>query len=227
MPHVLLVEDDDHIRTALAGSLHDLGHRVDAVATAVEGLSRAVSTSPDIVVLDLGLPDMDGLQALKMLRAGTPVPVVIATARDDERHTVRALDLGADDYVIKPFSVEHLNARLAAVLRRATPAAPEPTLAVGDLRIDLQAHTATLEGRPLELRPKEFRLLAYLAGHAGRVVGKDELRQTVWDSVFGITDKTMDVHLSWLRRRLGETAASPRYLHSVRGVGVKLVDPGQ
>ncbi|MFJ9605765.1 response regulator transcription factor [Kitasatospora sp. NPDC101176] len=225
MAHVLLIEDDEPIRTSLAAALARLGHRVDSADTAVAGIGLAVQHHADIVVLDLGLPDLDGLQALKMLRAATTVPVVIATARDDEHQMVRALNLGADDYVIKPFSVEHLNARITAVLRRTAPAPPSVPLRVGGLRIDQGAHTVSLDGAELVLRPKEFSLLAYLAEHAGRVVGKDELRSAVWDNAFGVTDKTVDVHLSWLRRRLGETAAQPRYLHSVRGVGVKLAAP--
>ncbi|WP_035791542.1 response regulator transcription factor [Kitasatospora mediocidica] len=226
MAHVLLIEDDEPIRTSLTRSLTRLGHQVDSAGTAVEGIGLAVQQNADIVVLDLGLPDVDGLQALTMLRAAISVPVVIATARDDECDTVRALNLGADDYVIKPFSVEHLNARLGAVLRRVAPAAAAVPLRVGSLQIDPDAHTASLDGEELALRPREFRVLAYLAEHAGRVVGKDELRSVVWNNAFGVTDKTVDVHLSWLRRRLGESAAEPRYLHSVRGVGVKLMAPG-
>ncbi|MFK0223805.1 response regulator transcription factor [Streptomyces vinaceus] len=226
MAHVLLIEDDEHIRTALQHTLQRLGHHVEAVGSATEGLSIALQGATDIVVLDLGLPDIDGLQALKMLRAAVDTPVVVATARDDEASTVRALNSGADDYVVKPFSVEHLDARLSAVLRRTVPSLPDAPIAVGGLRIDLDGHTASLDGTVLELRPKEFSLLAYLATHAGRMISKDELRSVVWSNSYGITDKTVDVHLSWLRRRLGESAAEPRYLHSVRGVGVKLVAPG-
>jgi DNA-binding response OmpR family regulator len=182
--------------------------------------------SPDIVILDLGLPDMDGMQVLKMLRAVVDVPIIIATARDSEQQMLRALELGADDYMVKPFSAEHMNARLKAVLRRYSLGKEhQPVIQVGDLTIDMSAHTVMLGRRPLELRPKEFRLLAYLAEHAGRVVSKDELLVEVWDRAFGATEKTVDVHLSWLRKRLSETAAEPRYLQSVRGVGVKLVDP--
>ncbi|MFF3159372.1 response regulator transcription factor [Streptomyces sp. NPDC057910] len=225
MAHVLLIEDDDQIRHALALALERLGHRAIGTSTAVAGLTHALQGGFDIIVLDLGLPDLDGMQVLKMLRASLSIPIVIATARDEESQTVAALNLGADDYVIKPFSVEHLQARMSAVLRRSQPDPLRPPLRVGGLVIDLHAHTASLDERVLELRPKEFALLSYLAERAGRMVSKAELRAEVWHNAFGVTDKTVDVHLSWLRRRLGESAASPRYLHTVRGVGVKLHSP--
>ncbi|MFF4369371.1 response regulator transcription factor [Streptomyces sp. NPDC001594] len=225
MAHVLLVEDDDLIRRALTLALEKLSHRVIGVGTGIDGLTHALRGGVDIIVLDLGLPDLDGMQVLKMLRASLNTPVVIATARDEESQTVAALNLGADDYVIKPFSAEHLQARMAAVLRRTQPDPLRPPLRVGGLVIDLHAHTASLDERILELRPKEFALLSYLAERAGRMVSKAELRAEVWQNAFGVTDKTVDVHLSWLRRRLGESAVSPRYLHTVRGVGVKLYAP--
>jgi DNA-binding response OmpR family regulator len=191
------------------------------------GLQDAVEEAPDIVVLDLGLPDIDGCTLLTMLRSVSKVPVIVATARDDEAEIVRALDAGADDYVVKPFAAEHLDARIRAVLRRVSPAgAVGEVLTVGELVVDVRAHVATLAGRTLDLSRKEFDLLAHLAGQPGVVVSKRELMAQVWRQPYGGADKTVDVHLSWLRRKLGETADAPRYLHSVRGVGVKLVDPG-
>ncbi|MEV6681609.1 response regulator transcription factor [Streptomyces erythrochromogenes] len=225
MAHVLLIEDDDLIRCALTRALERLGHRVVGAGSGTEGLTEALKGGIDIIVLDLGLPDIDGIQVLKMLRASLSIPVVIATARDEETQTVTALHLGADDYVIKPFSVEHLDARMTAVLRRTQPDPLRPPLRVGDLMVDLNAHTASLGSRLLELRPKEFALLAYLVERSGRMISKAELRAEVWHNAFGVTDKTVDVHLSWLRRRLGESAVNPRYLHTVRGVGVKLQAP--
>ncbi|MBV7699432.1 response regulator transcription factor [Streptomyces sp. TRM70350] len=226
MPHVLIIEDDDAIRRALSHSLQRLQHAVTTVGRGSDGLIAAMENSPDVVTLDLGLPDMDGMQVLKMLRAAVDVPIIVATARDGEQQIVRALELGADDYMVKPFSAEHMHARITAVLRRGSDSRKQTrVIRVGELVIDLNAHHVTLEGRPVEVRPKEFRLLAYLAEHAGRVVSKEELLAEIWDRAFGATEKTVDVHLSWLRRRLGETAAEPRYLQSVRGVGVKLVEP--
>jgi DNA-binding response OmpR family regulator len=153
------------------------------------------------------------------------VPVIVATARDDEREIVRVLDAGADDYLVKPFAAEQLEARVRAVLRRSTSQTTEDTLAVGGLVIDLAAREVLLEGESLELTAKEFELLAYLAERPGTIVGKRELLAEVWRQPYGGADKTVDVHLSWLRKKLGETAAEPRYLHTRRGVGVRIVDP--
>ena len=226
MSVLVLIEDDAAIRTALVRALSRRGHAVHAAATALAGLELVTSKSPDVVVLDLGLPDVDGTKVLGMIRGISTVPVIVATARDDESEMVRVLDLGADDYVVKPFSAEQLEARLRAVLRRGRPAdEPDPALVIGTLSLDRSTRVATLDGRPLDLTRMEFDLLAYLAGRAGRVVSKRQLMAEVWQQPYGGADKTVDVHLSWLRRKLGETAADPRYLQTVRGVGVKLVDP--
>jgi len=223
---LVLIEDDPAIRTALERALSRRGHAVYAAPTTMAGLELVTSRSPDVVVLDLGLPDVDGTQVLGMIRGISAVPVIVATARDDESEMVRVLDLGADDYVVKPFSAEQLEARLRAVLRRGrTTDDPDPALTVGGLSIDRSTRVVTLDGRPLDLTRMEFDLLAYLAGRAGRVVSKRQLMAEVWQQPYGGADKTVDVHLSWLRRKLGETAAEPRFLQTVRGVGVKLVDP--
>ena len=225
MAQVLLVEDDPTIRTALSRSLAERGHAITSARSAVDGLRLAVEGQPDLVVLDLGLPDLDGREMLRMLRAVTAVPVIVATARDQEAEIVAVLDAGADDYLTKPFSASQLDARIRAVLRRVqTDRVAEP-IVVGQLRIDAAAREVTLAGEPVELSPREFDLLYYLAGRTGEVITKRELLTEVWRLPYGGADKTVDVHLSWLRRKLGETAQEPRYLHTVRGVGVKLVDP--
>jgi DNA-binding response OmpR family regulator len=219
---LLIVEDDLRIRTALTRAMTERGHAVSSEPAGLPALQRIIDDPPDLVVLDLGLPDVDGLQVLRMLRPISSVPVIVATARDDDVATVAALDAGADDYLVKPFSAEQLDARIRAVLRRSS--TPGTTvLEVGDLVVDIRARTAVLGGRSLDLRPREFDLLAYLAARPGEVVTKRTLLADVWQSPYGGADKTVDVHLSWLRRKLGETAAAPRMLHSVRGVGVKLV----
>jgi len=225
MAQVLLVEDDPTIRTALSRALAERGHAITSAPSALEGLRLAVESAPDLVVLDLGLPDLDGREMLRMLRAVTAVPVIVATARDQEAEIVAVLDAGADDYLAKPFSAAQLDARIRAVLRRVQADQLAEPLQVGQLRIDAAARTATLAGQPLELSPREFDLLYYLAGRAGQVITKRELLTEVWRLPYGGADKTVDVHLSWLRRKLGETAQDPRYLHTVRGVGVKLVHP--
>jgi DNA-binding response OmpR family regulator len=178
-----------------------------------------------VVLLDLGLPDLDGTRLLPMLRAVSAVPVIVITARDLESEMVRLLDAGADDYVVKPFSGAQIEARIRAVLRRQASTEAATELRVGDLVMDPRGREATLAGRPLGLSRREFDLLYHLAAHAGQVVSKRELLARVWQQPYGGADKTVDVHLSWLRRKLGETAEAPRYLHSVRGVGVKLMAP--
>ncbi|KAA0941097.1 response regulator transcription factor [Streptomyces apricus] len=226
MVHLLIVEDDPTIRTPLLRALRERGHAVAAAHTAMGGLQTALDERPDLVVLDLGLPDLDGIELLRMLRAVSPVPVIIATARDDEAEIVRGLDAGADDYVVKPFTAAQLEARIRAVLRRGAGARePVGATVVGDLRIDPGTREATLAGAVLDLTPREFDLLHHLASRAGQVVTKRELLTEVWQVPYGSADKTVDVHLSWLRRKLGESAQEPRYLHTVRGVGVRLSAP--
>jgi DNA-binding response OmpR family regulator len=221
----LLIEDDGSIRSAITRALTDLGHVVSTSNTGMSGLEAAVDNAPDVVLLDLGLPDIDGLQVLAMLRAVSEVPVIIITARDDDADMVKALDGGADDYVVKPFGVEQVEARLRAVLRRSGSAIAEGPLVVGGLTIDPLTRQVTLDGVPVDLSRKEFDLLLALVQRAGEVVTKRELLADVWRQTYGGGDRTVDVHLSWLRRKLGETAAAPRYLHSVRGVGVRLAAP--
>lgn len=230
MASVLVVEDDPFVRSALIRHLTEAAHTVRSVGTALEALREVAQIGFDVVILDLGLPDLDGAEALKMLRGVTDVPVIIATARDDEAEIVRLLNDGADDYLTKPFSVEHLSARMAAVLRRSRASAPgaEPhseVLRVGGLSVDPLRRQAVLDGAALDLTRREFDLLAFLAGRPGVVVSRKELLAEVWQQSYG-DDQTIDVHLSWLRRKLGETAANPRYLHTLRGVGVKLEPPG-
>jgi DNA-binding response OmpR family regulator len=227
MARVLIVEDDPLVRSAMVADLTQRAHTVRTAGTALDGIREASHHPPDVVVLDLGLPDLDGYQALKMMRAVTATPVIVATARDEEAGIVRLLNAGADDYLVKPFSGEHLAARISALLRRAgspgTPS-PAPVISVGGLRIDLSRREARLDGTPLDLPRREFDLLAYLAARPGVVVPRQELLAEVWHQSYGDA-QTIDVHVSWLRRKLGETAARPRYLRTVRGVGVMLDPP--
>jgi DNA-binding response OmpR family regulator len=227
MARVLLVEDDDAIRNSLGKSLTAAGHVVTALAAGADGVASVARDRPDVMLLDLGLPDLDGRDVLAMVRAVSDVPVIVATARDDDASVVRLLDAGADDYVIKPFSSAQIDARIRAVLRRgAADQQGEPPLSLGGLSIDPRSREVTVDGKPIELTRKEFDLLVALARRAGAVVTKRELLAEVWGLPWGGGDRTVDVHLSWLRRKLGETAAAPRFVHSIRGVGVKLAEPG-
>src|SRR5262245_36222112 len=174
MAQVLVVEDDATIRSSIIRGLTERGHAVVSAPTAMTGLEQAVSARPDVVVLDLGLPDLDGVAMLRMLRGVSDVPVVVATARDDESEIVAVLDAGADDYVVKPFGVAQLDARIRAVLRRGSEPV-DATVTVGGLTVDPRSRQATLDRRVLELTPREFDLLHYLAARAGEVVRKREL----------------------------------------------------
>ena len=229
MAEVLIIEDDDRIRPLLVRGLRELGHTVTSAPTGMAGLQLAVDSSPDLVVLDLGLPDVDGTQVLSMLRAVSTVPVIIASARADDPSLVGALDSGADDYVVKPYTTTQLEARIRAVLRRSAPGRPraDQRVVVGGLEIDVAGRRARLDDTPLDLTPREFDLLRHLAERPDEVVTKRELLADVWHQAWGGSDKTVDVHLSWLRRKLGESASEPRYLHTIRGVGVRLTAPDE
>ena len=227
MAQLLLVEDDAAIRGALIRALSEHGHAVTSTPAAMAALRQVIDAPPDAILLDLGLPDLGGHEALRMIRSVSDVPVLVITARDDESEIIRALDEGADDYVIKPFGGAQIEARIRAVLRRAEAdsARNGGPLEVGGLRLDAGAHEATLDGRALDLSRREFALLHYLTVHAGKVVTRRDLLTHVWRMPYGGAVKTVDVHISWLRRKLGETAQRPHYLHTVRGVGIKLCAP--
>ncbi|GAA4258741.1 response regulator transcription factor [Dactylosporangium darangshiense] len=223
MAKVLIVEDDAEIRTGIVRALAGRGHVVVPAGTALDGLRLVVAEAPDVVLLDLGLPDLDGREALRMLRGVSQVPVIVVTARRTEGEMVRALDAGADDYVVKPYGADQIDARIRAVLRRTARKAEErdPAVEADGVRVDPRARTATLDGAALDLTPREFDLLYHLVGRAGEVVSKRELLTEVWQVPYTAADKTVDVHLSWLRRKLGETAQEPRRIHTVRRVGVR------
>jgi DNA-binding response OmpR family regulator len=225
-PVVLVVEDDEQVRSGLVRELGRRQYVVQGAATALTALRVVNADPPDLVVLDLGLPDLDGVQVLRMLRAVRDIPVIVATGRRDDAEIVRLLRAGADDYLVKPFSVDQLEARISAVLRRWSREAPEsaaatPVFTVGALVVDPATRTAVLDGAPMRLTRREFDLLAYLAARTDRVVSREELLAEVWQQDSG-QDQTIDVHVSLLRRKLGESAANPRYLHTLRGVGVRL-----
>jgi DNA-binding response OmpR family regulator len=184
--------------------------------------------APALAILDWMMPGVDGVEICRRVREramALPLYIILLTSRTESEDVVQGLDAGADDYVIKPYSTDHLEARIRALLRRATTVADNPKITIGDLCIDPDAHEATLGGERLDLSAKEFELLAYLAERPGKMIGKRELLAAVWRQPYGGADKTVDVHLSWLRKKLGETAAEPVYIHTRRGVGVKLVDP--
>ncbi|MGZ4627140.1 MAG: response regulator transcription factor [Kineosporiaceae bacterium] len=225
MAAILLVDDDSGVRAVVSRALSLRGHVVTCERAGFRALKSVVNQPPDVVLLDLGLPDVDGLKVLKMVRSTTDVPIIILTAHQDDAEVVEALDAGADDVINKPFEANNLEARIRAVLRRSGSAKADEPLTVGDLVVDPRARTATLEGNELKLSRKEFDLLFLLAQRAGEVVSRRQILTQVWQHAEGVDDRTIDVHLTWLRHKLGETAAAPRYLHYTRGVGVRLVAP--
>jgi len=225
---VLMVEDEQSITVPLSEALDREGFDTQVAGTVAEALDLAGKLSPDLVLLDVMLPDGSGYDVCRELRRGSEVPIIMLTARGEETDRVVGLELGADDYVVKPFSAREVVARIRAVLRRAgatdRPTDPEP-LAIGALRLDPDRRSASLDGSELELTRKEFDLLQLLMGEAGSVVSRERLIDEVWDvNWFGST-KTLDVHVSALRRKLGDDSGSPRYLHTVRGVGFRFASP--
>jgi DNA-binding response OmpR family regulator len=226
MSRILVIEDDSSIRAALEQGLTAHGHVVLSARSGIAGLELTLAERPDVVLLDLGLPDVDGLTMIGMIRAAAQTPVIVITAESDGAMMVRALDAGADDYVLKPFLLEQVSARIRAVVRRSSGGAVSEPIRVGALVVHVPTRTASLAGVPLALARREFDLLVVLARRVGEVITKRELLATVWQQHGEAADpRTVDVHLSWLRRKLGETATAPRYLQTVRGVGVRLVDP--
>jgi two-component system response regulator RegX3 len=222
---ILLVEDEPGIVEPLVAALAREGFRTEVAGTAAEALELAARLRPDLVLLDLMLPDGSGFDVCRELRQSSQTPIVMLTARGDEADRVAGLELGADDYVVKPFSAREVVARIRAVLRRtaasAAPAVPGGPRVIGDLEVDAARRVVTKGGVPLELSRKEFDLLRLLTDNAGNVVTRERLIDEVWDvNWFGST-KTLDVHVSGLRKKLGEDPGAPRLLHTVRGVGFR------
>jgi DNA-binding response OmpR family regulator len=221
-PQILLVEDDDGIARPLVAALRGSGYDVTRVSSGQQALANA--SGVDAIVLDLGLPDLDGVEVCRRLRRRAPqARVLMLTARTTEADVVVGLDAGADDYVTKPFRLAELLARLRALLRRTGGAdvLEHPVLTAQDVRVDPAARRAWRGERELDLTPKEFDVLRVLVEHAGRVVTREQLLRDVWETTWGGSSKTVDMHLSWLRRKLGDPPTDQRYITTVRGVGFR------
>ena len=225
---ILLVDDEDSIQKLLAYPLEREGFRVLQARDGEEALERFASEHVDLVVLDLMLPKLDGLEVCKRLRAESEVPIIMLTARDDELDKVLGLELGADDYITKPFSIREFRSRVRALLRRAT--APRPvvaageTIAAGDLRIDLSRRTVHVGGAPVQLTYVEFELLRTLAANPGRVYSRRMLLEGLWGGADYREPRTIDVHVRHLREKLERDPAEPEYIITVRGVGYRFRD---
>ncbi|HKS49107.1 MAG TPA: response regulator transcription factor [Amycolatopsis sp.] len=215
--HVLLVEDDDGVAEALLDSLDSHGHRPTRVRRGADAL--LAHREAELVLLDLGLPDLDGLDVLRKLRAVTTLPIIVLTARGDERSVVRGLRLGADDYLVKPVRLSELLARIDAVSRRTTAGKPAPrTVVVGDVEVDLEARRVLVGGAEVELTPKEFGVLAALARRPGTAVSRQQLMDEVWGDAYLAVSRSLDVHLTQLRAKLRR----PELLTTIRGFGYRL-----
>jgi two-component system, OmpR family, response regulator RegX3 len=222
---VLMVEDEESITSPLSEALEREGFATAIAATAGEALEAAESVNPDLVLLDVMLPDGSGFEVCRTLRERSKVPIIMLTARGDETDRIVGLELGADDYIVKPFSAREVAARIRAVLRRADepaqPQKPQQTLSAGELTLDPSKRSATLNGSELDLTRREFELLQLLLSEAGSVITRERLIDEVWDTNWFGSTKTLDVHVSSLRRKLGDDSADPRYIHTVRGVGFR------
>jgi DNA-binding response OmpR family regulator len=229
--HILLIDDDALLRRSLAFNLEQAGYRASTAANAEDALSLARRDPPDLILLDIGLPGMDGLDALRNFQQKAATPIIFVTARRREVDQALGLELGADDYITKPFDLNVLLARIKAVLRRAersTGPASEPVLLeVGDLVINPAAHTVTLSGVPVDLSPREFALLHALALSVGRVVSTDDLLAHVWGAEYSGETQAVYVHIRWLREKLETDPQHPQRIVTVRGIGYKLEPQAQ
>ncbi len=231
MTRLLVIDDDRKLCRLIRDYLEPMGYEVDAAHTGPEGLARARASQYQAIILDVMLPGMDGFEVLKQLRRTSDVPVLMLTSRGEEPDRIVGLEIGADDYLPKTFSTRELLARLRAVTRRAMRATPggepegEPELVVGKLRVNTAARVALLSDRPLTLTPVEFDLLAALARARGRVKSREQLLEEIRDRNYDVFDRSIDVHISTLRRKLGDDAKEPRFIRTVRSAGYMLINP--
>jgi two-component system KDP operon response regulator KdpE len=220
---VLVVDDEPQIVRALATNLRARGFDVDLAATGEDGLRLAAERHPDVVILDLGLPGIDGIEVVGGLRGWTTVPIIVLSVRDGEADKVAALDAGADDYITKPFGMNELLARIRAAVRRNAPADEEPVVETDDFRIDLAAKQVTRAGAEVRLTPTEWHLVEVLVRHAGRLVTQKQLLQEVWGPQYGTESAYLRVHMAQVRRKLEPDPARPRHFITERGMGYRFL----
>jgi DNA-binding response OmpR family regulator len=220
---ILVVEDEPTLRETLAEALESDGFRVITAADGREALTRFRADRPDLVLLDLMLPELSGVEVCRILRAESATPIIMLTAKDSELDKVVGLELGADDYVTKPFSLRELTARIRAQFRRADQAvtldAPPATVELGDVQVDLAGHRLLRDGVALPVKPQAFELLAFLLRHPGQVFSRDQLLERVWGYDYAGETRTVDVHIHWLRGQVETDPRDPAFIHTVRGVG--------
>jgi len=221
---ILLIEDEPEIRRFLRTTLPAHGYRLHEATTGQDGLTEAKARNPDLILLDLGLPDLDGTEVIRQVREWAQVPIIVLSARDQEQAKVAALDLGADDYVTKPFGVNELLARMRAALRHAAQSAdaPEPVFMLGDLKVDLGLRHVFVSGNEIHLTPIEYKLLTTLIRHAGKVLTHRQLLKEVWGPLHVEEGHYLRVYMRQLRNKLEKNPAHPRYLVTELGVGYRL-----
>jgi two-component system, OmpR family, response regulator RegX3 len=220
-PHILVVEDEAAIAEPLVEGLAREGFTAEVAPSASGAIEAFHKRVPDLILLDLMLPDGDGRDVARDIRRESNVPIIMLTARGEELDRVVGLELGADDYVVKPFSARELVARIRAILRRGAGGARKQAYEIGDIRLDVDARTVTRGGDPIELAAREFDLLEFLMRNAGRVLRREEIMDEVWDPHWFGPTKTLDVHVSWLRKKLEDDPSDPRYISTIRGVGFR------
>jgi two-component system KDP operon response regulator KdpE len=223
---VLVVDDDTQIRRALSTALSGYGYDVEVATDGAEALVRMATWEPDVVVLDLVMPNVDGFEVVRDARTWTTVPIIVLSARGQFQDKITALDLGADDYITKPFGIEELEARLRALLRRAHRSPTVTVIEVGDLRIDLAAHIVTRAGEPVHLTPTEFSLLQVLAADAGKVMTHRQLLERVWGAYAAENARQLRVYINYLRNKLEVDPSRPRLIVTEPGVGYRMQVPG-
>lgn len=222
---VLVVDDDAQIRRALSTALSGNGYEVTVAADGAEALARIATWQPDLVVLDLVMPNVDGFEVVRDARGWTQVPIIVLSARGQFGDKITALDLGADDYITKPFGIEELEARIRAILRRARPEPDETVIALGDITVDLAAHVVTRNGVAVHLTPTEFTLLRTLAAERGKVMTHRQLLERVWGGYAAENSRQLRVYINYLRRKLEADPARPRLIITEPGVGYRLQAP--
>jgi two-component system, OmpR family, response regulator RegX3 len=226
-PRILVVEDETAISEPLAEHLERDGFTPEVVGTLEEARAAYLRQIPDLILLDVMLPDGDGRDLAREVRKGSDVPIVMLTARGEEIDRVLGLELGADDYVVKPFSARELSARIRAIMRRGRSTERRGPIDVGAIVLDPASRTVTKAGNAVELAAREFDLLHMLMANAGEVVRREQIMDEVWDPHWFGPTKTLDVHISWLRKKIEDDAAHPRYITTIRGVGFRFVSPGE
>lgn len=220
---ILIIEDESQIRKLLKVSLNAHGYDLEEAVNGKDGVNRAATFKPDLLIIDLGLPDIDGKEVVKQIREWSETPIIILTARDQEQEKIEALDSGADDYITKPFGVGELLARMRVCLRHAATAEQQPILACGGLVVDLQQRRVTVEGHEVKLTPTEYEIIKMMMQHAGKVITHKQLLKAVWGNAYQQDTHYIRVYIGQLRRKIEQNPTQPRYIITESGVGYRLM----